>query len=105
MKQEEILRHKNLIISLVNNAVMQTDGVSKEQYIKGKKSGFSPERNIQVYFYNDEVTIDLFISVIFGFRVPEVVCAIQEKVISLVKENTKFKVKSVNVNVANVIFM
>lgn len=105
MNQEELLRNKNLITSFVNNAIMQTDGVSKQQNIKGNIGAYASGRNVQVYFYNDEVTVDLFISVIFGFRVPDVVCAIQERVISLIKENTSFKVKNVNVNVTNVIFM
>lgn len=105
MNQEELLRNKNLITSFVNNAVMQTDGVSKQQNIKGNISAYAPIKNVQVYFYNDEVTVDLFISVIFGFRVPEVVCAVQERVIALIKENTNFKVKNINVNVTNVIFM
>ncbi|HKL73903.1 MAG TPA: Asp23/Gls24 family envelope stress response protein [Clostridia bacterium] len=101
MNQEDLLRNKNLITSFVNNAILQTEGVSKQQHIKGDLK----VRNVQVYFYNDEVTVDVFISVIFGFRVPEVVCGIQERVITMIKDNTKFKVKNVNVNVTNVIFM
>jgi len=105
MNQEELLRYKTLITSFVNTAIMQTDGVSKQQNIKGKIGAYASGRNVQVYFYNDEVTVDLFISVIYGFRVPDVVCALQEKVIALIKKNTHFKVKNINVNVANVIFM
>lgn len=106
MNQEEILRNKNLITSFVNNAVMQTDGVAKQQNLaKGNMGASALGRNVQVYFYNNEVTVDLFISVIFGYSVPEVVCTIQERVIALIKENTGFKVKNINVNVTNVIFM
>jgi len=106
MNQEEILRNKNLITSFVNNAVMQTDGVAKQQnLVKGNMSTSALGRNVQVYFYNNEVTVDLFISVLFGYSVPKVVCDIQERVITLIKENTGFDIKNINVNVTNVIFM
>lgn len=106
MNQEEILRNKNLITSFVNNAVVQTDGVAKQQNLmKGNTGTSALGRNVQVYFFNNEVTVDLFISVLFGFSVPKVVCDVQERVITLIKENTSFKVKNINVNVTNVIFM
>jgi uncharacterized alkaline shock family protein YloU len=103
MNQEEILRNKNLITSFVNNAILHTEGVAKQQNLYKGKVGTGA--NVQTYFYNNEVTVDMFITVISDYKVPEVVCDLQEKVIALIKENTGFKVKSINVNVTNVIFM
>lgn len=105
MNQEEILRNKNLIASFASNAILQTEGVAKQQSSLKGNMGNSAGKNVQVYFHNNEVTVDLFISVLFGFSVPKVVCDVQERVISLIKENTNFKIKNINVNVTNVIFM
>lgn len=105
MSQEEINRNKNLIISFVNNAIIQIDGVAKELNVKSKL-GISTmnSKNIHVYFMGKEVTIDIYISVIYGYSVPHVVFLVQDKIINSVKESTDFDVKSVNVHVSNVIF-
>lgn len=105
MKQEEISRYKNLITSFVSNAVYQTEGVAKRQSGSAKSEALAPGGNVQVYLYNGEVTVDMFVSVLSGYSVPKVVCDLQEKVIALIKENTPFKPKNINVNVSSVIFM
>lgn len=107
MSQEEINRNKNLIISFVNNAIIQVDGVAKELNVIKSKFGISTmnTKNIHVYFMGNEVTIDIYINVIYGYSVPHVVFMVQDKIINSVKESTDFDVKSVNVNVSNVIFV
>lgn len=107
MSQEEINRNKNLIISFVNNAIIQVDGVAKELNVIKSKFGVSTmnTKNIHVYFMGNEVTIDIYINVIYGYSVPHVVFMVQDKIINSVKESTDFDVKSVNVNVSNVIFV
>lgn len=107
MSQEETNRNKNLIISFVNNAIIQVDGVAKELNVIKSKLGISTmnTKNIHVYFMGNEVTIDLYINVIYGYSVPHVVFMVQDKIINSVKESTEFDVKSVNVNVSNVIFV
>ncbi len=107
MSQEDITRYKNLIISFVNNAIIQTDGVAKELNVTKSKLGIATmnTKNIHVYFVGSEVIIDIYINVIYGYSVPHVVYLIQDKIINSIKESTEFDVKSVNVNVSNVIFM
>lgn len=107
MSQEEFNRNKNLIISFVNNAIIQVDGVAKELNVIKSKLGISTmnTKNIHVYFMGNEVTIDIYINVIYGYSVPHVVFMVQDKIINSVKESTEFDVKSVNVNVSNVIFV
>lgn len=107
MSQDDIIRYKNLIISFVNNAIIQTDGVAKDFNVIKSKLGVTTlnTKNIHVYFVGNEVIIDIYINVIFGYSVPHVVYLVQDKIINSVKESTEFDIKSVNVNVSNVIFM
>lgn len=95
--------YKNLLVSFVNNAIGQTEGVAKQHNLNQRLKNM--ENNVQIYFYNDEVTIDIYLAVVFGYSVPQVVCEVQEKVINSIKNSTSLKIKNVNVNITNVIFM
>ena len=109
LTQEETSRYTNLIISLVNTAVLQTEGIANELSDgkrKTKKSLFSlGSRNIHVYVVGMDVTVDVYINVVFGFSVPQVACDLQEKIIHAIKENTPLTPSAVNVNVSNAIFL
>lgn len=109
LTQEESSRYTNLIISLVNTAVIQTEGIANELNEgkrKSKKSLFSlGSRNIHVYIDGMTVTVDVYINVIFGFSVPQVACELQEKIIHAIKENTPLVPGAINVNVSNAIFL
>ncbi|MFA6866154.1 MAG: Asp23/Gls24 family envelope stress response protein [Clostridia bacterium] len=102
--QEKLSIYKNLIISFANNAVAQAEGVAKQNNF-GQTRNNSDSNNVQIYFYNDEVTVDIFLAVVFGYSVPKVVCEVQENLIQSIKSSTPLKVKNINVNITNVIFM
>ena len=106
LSQVDITRYTNMIISFVNTAIAQTEGVSREYDLVKKKFGMSTmnTKNIHVYIDDFDVTIDLFINVLYGYAVPKVVCKLQEDIIKLVKESTPLNVKNINVNVSNVLF-
>ena len=106
LSQVDITRYTNMIISFVNTAIAQTEGVAREYDIVKSKFGMSTmnTKNIKVYIDDNEVTIDLFINVLYGYAVPKVVCKLQEDIINLVKESTPLVVKNINVNVSNVLF-
>lgn len=107
ISQVDITRYKNMIISFVNTAIAQTEGVAREYDVIKSKFGMSTmnTKNIHVYFHENNVTIDVFINVLYGYAVPDVVCKLQENIINLVKESTPFKIKNINVNVSNIIFV
>lgn len=50
------------------------------------------------------MTVDLFVNTLYGYRVPVVVAAVQEKVKAEIENATRFRVHSVNVQVMSVIF-
>lgn len=107
LTQEESSRYTNLVISLVNTAVIQTEGIANELNDgKRKTKRFSlGSRNIHVYIDGITVTVDVYVNVIFGFSVPQVACELQEKIISAIKENTPLTPGAINVNVSNAIFL
>lgn len=106
ISQTDLIRYKKMIVSFVNTAIAHTDGVVREYDVVKSKLGVATmnTKNIHVYIADNAVTIDIFISVLYGYAVPDVVCKLQEAVIELVKESTPFKIKDVNVNVSGVIF-
>ncbi|MBR1625279.1 MAG: Asp23/Gls24 family envelope stress response protein [Clostridia bacterium] len=97
-------KYYNIITSLINSAVMHTEGVYADEVFASKRKKFLSSNNASVYFNGDEITIDVYIDVVFGYNVPTVSCALQEKIINDVTENTGLTVKNVNVVVNNVRF-
>lgn len=106
MKHEANNRYANLITSIAGSAMTQTEGVAKEIGLVKYKFGMSAlkNRNIHVYIDENRVTIDVYINVIYGYSVPDVVCNLQEKIKKAVEAATRFEIVSINVNVSNVIF-
>ena len=96
--------YTNIITSLVNTAVINTEGVSGEDVLLTKPQKSSSANNVIIYFDDNKITIDVYIDVIFGYSVKDVACNLQEKIIYDVKENTNINVKNVNIIVNSVIF-
>ena len=105
LKQQDVTRYTKMLISFVNTAIAQTEGVSREYDVIKSKMGVKTmnTKNIRVYRLDDEVTLDVYISVLYGYSVPEVSCKLQENIINIIKASTPFRVKEVNVNVTGVI--
>src|SRR5690554_5695900 len=91
-------RYANLITSIAGGALSQTEGVAKELGLVKYKFGFSSlkNRNIHVYIDENKVTIDLYINVVYGYNVPNVICVLQEKIKKAVESATKFEILSIN---------
>lgn len=69
------------------------------QLLKGKKSS---GKNVKVTLNEDNAAIDLYLSVEYGIKIPEVVRAVQENVKKTVETMTGLKVEAVNVIVQNI---
>jgi uncharacterized alkaline shock family protein YloU len=104
LKPQTITRYQNLIAALANGAVASTEGMSKDLGLVKNKLGLSAlrDRNISIFIDGDSVTIDMYVNVEFGYRVPEVICALQEKIKQEVENNTRFEVKKINVHVSSI---
>ncbi len=92
----------DVIMSLAFDAAMGVEGVivlrSTEGFKKSIRGGVSVK-----FLPNDKVTIDLTVNIHFGFTVPTLVAAVQEKVKAEVEGSTKYRVHSVNVHVKDVL--
>ncbi|MBU5454576.1 Asp23/Gls24 family envelope stress response protein [Caproiciproducens sp. MSJ-32] len=69
------------------------------QLLKGKKA---LGKNVKVTLNEDNAVIDLYLSVEYGIKIPEVVRAVQENVKKTVETMTGLKVEAVNVIVQNI---
>ena len=92
----------NIITSLVYSAITHTEGVAFDEVFYNKKN--KNAGNVSVFFEESELIIDVNINVVFGYSVSGVSCALQEKIIADVKENTGLSVKKVNIIVNQVLF-
>ena len=97
--------YTNILTSLVNAAVMHTEGVSADEVFLTKPKKFFSASNVSIFFEdNNKITLDVYIDVVFGYNVSQVACALQEKIINDITENTGLTVKNVNIIVNSVIF-
>ena len=96
--------YTNIVTSLVNAAVMHTEGVSSDEVLLTKPKKIYSPSNVNMYFDENKITIDVYIDVVFGYNVAQVACALQEKIKNDVTENTGLTVKNVNIIVNSVIF-
>lgn len=96
-------KSSGVIASIANNIIGKLSGVSKEIGLVKYKFGLSAlkDRNIYVYINEDEVSMDVYINVDFGQSIPEISCALQEKIKNEVEQATNYRVNKVNVFVEN----
>lgn len=94
----------DVIMTLASDAASEVEGVEV------LRSGAHSKKSIRgggvsVYFLpNDKVTVDLFVNIHYGYRVPAAVAEVQQKVKAEIENATRFRVHSVNVQVMSVIF-
>ena len=105
----EVRISTDVIIVIAHTAVMETEGVAgmsagiadNIQQVLGRKGG---AKGVKVELTGREVTIDLFLIVDYGARIPDVAWRAQEKVKGAVESMTGLDVKGINVHVQGVSF-
>ena len=70
-----------------------------EQFM-GKK----PARGIRMDIQDGEITLDVYLTVKYGFAIPETAAKVQDAVMSAVETMTGFSVRAVNVHVGGISF-
>ncbi len=85
----------DVIRSLANDAIIDTDGVEVCATRRGQNIGVT-------FLDSDRVSIDCVINIDLGFTVPVSVAELQDNVKRQIESATKFRVHSVNVEVAGV---
>ncbi len=105
MKNQLVENNSNtkLLVSLVNSAITQTEGVILDDYKPLQKI----LNNAGIYVYAEDinnVVIDVHVNIVYGYDISKVACDLQERIINMVTESTKMKIKKINVIVDNVVF-
>lgn len=99
---------EEVIISIAAAAAQDVDGVyglggSGTELSKLTKKAIGVSKDVHVEISeNEEISIDCYIVVLYGYSVVDVAKAVQEAVVSLVESTTGRPVKDVNVSVAGI---
>jgi uncharacterized alkaline shock family protein YloU len=102
-------RYSDIIASITAVALFKVEGVASlasesGKLISGVRYSGKSKKSIQVYIVGDKVTIDIFLNVYYGYKLPDLAFNIQEKVKTEVAKATHFIVDKVNINVLGVVF-
>ncbi len=105
----EVLISNDVIVVIAHAAAMETEGVTGTStgiadnisQVLGRKGG---TKGVKVETTGQDVSIDLFLVVAFGARIPDVAWRVQEKVKQSVESMTGLQVKSINIHVQGVSF-
>ena len=108
--QQDLDTYFGVLSSIAGSSASLVDGVASVSYEAGLNNKFfdygKNKRNnaIDVKFHKDNLlTIDVSINVYYGYRIPVVICNLQEKIKEDIEKSTYFKVKAINVTVVGVV--
>ena len=100
---------RNVILSIVKLASQEINGIaslSTNAFSVWKKMiNRNYHRGVVIEFgEDDDVYVDVYVNVLFGYSVKDVAFRVQENIKSSIESMTDFKVASINVNVTGVVF-
>ncbi len=100
---------RNVVLSIVKLAAQEINGVAslditglkliKRMLNKNYRHGVLIE-----FGEDDDVYVDVYINVLFGYSVKDIAFRVQENIKSSIESMTDFKVAAINVNVTGVVF-
>ena len=96
---------EDVVVAIASEAIGEIEGVGAmmttltEQFM-GKK----PARGIRMDIQDGEITLDVYLTVKYGFAIPETAAKVQDAVMSAVETMTGFSVRAVNVHVGGISF-
>ncbi len=105
--QDDIVKYNKLIASFVRTAISSTEGAVDSvanPNVKGWAS-LASSKNFHTYYSNNAVTIDVSVSIIYGYSTPKIVCEIQDKIKQSLSKHTDLRVSDINIDVCGVIFI
>ena len=100
---------RNVVLSIVKLAAQEISGIAslsnKGFSVVKKLLNKSYHRGVVIEFgEDDDVYVDVFVNVLFGYSVKDVAFRVQENIKSSIESMTEFKVAAINVNVVGVVF-
>ena len=105
--KDNVTYKKNVVVSIVSLATQEINGIASlnRSSVSSIKNVFKKDkRGIIVDFEENQVAIDVYVNVKFGYSVKDVAFRVQENIKSSVESMTEFKVSAVNVHVVGVTF-
>ena len=109
-KNTELETYINIITSIAGSSASQIEGVASVSFEVGLSNNLfdfgknKKNQAIEVRINNDNmVIIDMSINVYYGYKIPYLICELQEKIKHNVEEQTYFKIKNINVTVVGVV--
>lgn len=106
--KDNVTYKKKVVMSIVSLATQEINGIASlsRNAVPWLKSALSKniKRGIIISFNENNVIIDVFVNVKFGYSVRDVAFRVQENIKSSVESMTEFKVANVSVHVVGVTF-
>ena len=95
-----------IIKSLTVMAVAQVEGVLyfAEDSVDGQEPAYRSAKGVSVEVVREKAVIDITVSILNGYSIPDLCCEIQQRVIQEVEKALPVKVSAVNVNINGIIF-
>ena len=104
----EVSYKDNVVLSIVTLATQEINGIAgiSRKAIPVAKRAFSKKchKGIIIDFAENNVYVDVFVRIKFGYSVRDVAFRVQENVKSSIESMTDFKVAEVNVHCTEVVF-
>ena len=94
---------EDVVVAIASEAIgamMTTMTEQLTEQFMGKK----PARGIRMDIQDGEITLDVYLTVKYGFAIPETAAKVQDAVMSAVETMTGFSVRAVNVHVGGISF-
>ena len=93
------------VAALVADAIGEVEGVgAMSQNMAEQLSGKKAVRGVRVEEAEQQIVIDVYLMVRYGYAIPEVAQKVQESVMNAVGGMTGFEIKEVNVHVGGISF-
>ena len=104
---------EDVIAAIAVGAVREVEGVSGmmtnlggsvTDLVNNKKNAQKGAKGVKIEMTSDALVLNLYLTIQYGYAIPEVADKIQSGVVSAVEAMTGFAVKAVNVHVGGVSF-
>ena len=107
--QDGSINISDVMVTIASGAIGEIEGVGAmmttvTEQITEQFTGKKPSRGVHMEVQDGEIVLDIYLTVKYGFPIPEVASKVQDAVMSAVASMTGFAVKAVNVHVGGVSF-
>ena len=93
---------EDVVVAIASEAIGEIEGVgammtTMTEQLTEQFMGKKPARGIRMDIQDGEITLDVYLTVKYGFAIPETAAKVQDAVMSAVETMTGFSVRAVNV--------